>query len=378
MSEKRLESGRGPPIVVAIPVRNEAEHIRACLAALAVQNYQADFEVVLLLNNCADATAQIVDAARRDLPFTMHIKSCTLPAAFASAGHARRLAMEAAATRAGIGGVLMTTDADSRVAHDWIASNLAALAGGADAVAGQAVIDPADAAALPHSLLAEEERVGMLATKLDEIASLLDPDPADPWPRHVQHSGASIAVMAETFHLAGGMPAVSLGEDRAFFAALRKVDARIRHCPETWVTVSGRIHGRAAGGMADTIRRRLSRPDDWLDDCLEPTFDAAIRVAARASARETWRAGGKPVGRLDGILGVAPSVVRGCLRAPRFGIAWQQLEKLSFRLQRRPIRAANLAEEIRTADLLLEQLRSLPVAMRINSVLDAMTTSNAA
>ncbi|WP_457836115.1 hypothetical protein, partial [Staphylococcus aureus] len=68
----------------------------------------------------------------------------------------------------------------------------------------------------------------------------------------------------------GGLEPTPLGEDRAFADRLRRADCRIRHAPEVWVTVSGRIEGRAVGGMADTIRRRLSRPDTLLDDRLEP------------------------------------------------------------------------------------------------------------
>ena len=45
--------------VVAIPVRDEAERIGGCLAALARQSVPAD-HIVLLLNNCTDRTADLV------------------------------------------------------------------------------------------------------------------------------------------------------------------------------------------------------------------------------------------------------------------------------------------------------------------------------
>jgi hypothetical protein len=44
------------------------------------------------------------------------------------------------------------------------------------------------------------------------------------------------------------MPATPFGEDRAFFDALRRIDARIRHAPGARVVVSARIVGRAPGG----------------------------------------------------------------------------------------------------------------------------------
>ena len=77
------------------------------------------------------------------------------------------------------------------------------------------------------------------------------------------------------------MPPIPLGEDRAFFAALRRIDARIRHAPEVRVTVSARTNGRATGGMADTIRRRLEKPDEMLDENLEPAVNATRRAELR-------------------------------------------------------------------------------------------------
>ena len=124
------------------------------------------------------------------------------------------------------------------------------------------------------------------STRSQACTSLM---PADPWPRHQEESGASIAVCAGAYRRAGGMPPAPLAEDRAFFAALRRIDARIRHAPEVSVVVSGRILGRAAGGMADTIRRRLMTPDSWLDPRLEPAADRMRRLALRAARRDAWR-----------------------------------------------------------------------------------------
>jgi len=259
---------------------------------------------------------------------------------------------------AGPRGVLMTTDADSRVAPDWVACNLAAIAAGADAVAGRAEMDLADAARLPRTLIEDEERVQRLATMLDEIANRLDPDKADPWPRHVQHSGASIAVTADMFRQAGGIPDVPVGEDRAFFRALERVDARIRHCPSTWVTVSGRLDGRASGGMAETMRRRIGRPDAWLDDCLEPAADTARRVLLRRMARAHWIRRSEAVADLATSLGLGEPLVRETLLAPTFGAAWQTLEDHSPVLQRRLIPADDLDAEIRNAGDVLYALRA--------------------
>lgn len=348
--------------VVAIPVCNEAETIRHCLGALSDQSFRDPFEVLLLLNNCTDGTEPIVRAMEPSLPFRLHVAEFRLPPAQANAGSARRLAMDMAANFTQ--GVLLTTDADSYVGKNWVAANLQAIASGADAVAGRAEIDPIDAARLPVKMLEDEARAQLLVTLLDRIDWLLDPDPADPWPRHVQHSGASIAVTAECYRRVGGLPDVALGEDRAFFRRLRRIDARIRHAPEVVVTVSGRLVGRAKDGMADTMRRRITEADPWLDDYTEAAADRANRAAARSGARSLWadRADGPRLMQLAASLEISVGTARASLRAETFGAAWADLEQRSRRLRHERVPALRLESELQAALQILDQITPAPPA----------------
>lgn len=263
--------------VIAVPVKDEAERIGACLAALLGQReVQAD-AIVLVVNNTRDATAAIA----RGFGGPVEVIEVEFPPERASAGSARRMAMERAAALAGEGGALLTTDADGRVPPDWVAANLFHLRRGVDAVAGRAVLEPGDAAAIPERLHADDALECAYAAALDEIAAVMMPQVWDPWPRHTEHSGASIAVTLAAYRLVGGMPAAPISEDRRFFAALLAAGARVRHAPEIKVVVSGRTVGRAEGGMADTIRRRLQRADPYLDDALEPALDLWRRLQGK-------------------------------------------------------------------------------------------------
>jgi hypothetical protein len=343
-------------IVAAIPARDEAGELGACLQALAAQQGAALDAVVICLNNCRDGSADLVRALAPDLPYAVHALEVALPAARACAGVARRMAMDYAAGLAGAGGILLTTDADGRVAPDWLAGNLAALRAGADAVAGRAEIEPEGARLIPAHLHAADARECAYASLLDEIHALLDPDPADPWPRHDEHSGASIAVTVAAYHLAGGMPPVALGEDRAFFTALRRVDARIRHAPEVRVTVSARTVGRAAGGMAETMRRRMTAMDEFLDDRLEPAADAMRRARLRARLRQAWDTPRAPVDRLAIRLGLPADEVAALLTEPHFGAAWAVVEARSPRLRRHRVPVADLPRQTARAAALRDRL----------------------
>ena len=332
------------PLVAAIPVRDEEDRIGACLAALAGQRDGRLDHLVLLLNNTTDATAARIEALRPTLPFSLTVALRHYPAAAAHAGTARAEAMEIAAALAGPEGILLTSDADGCARPDWIAANRAALARGAEAVCGRAEIDPVEAALIPAALHADDVAEVAFATLLDEIHALADPDPHDPWPRHTEHSGASIAVTVRAWRRAGGVPPLRSGEDRGFLQALRRVDAAIRHAPEAVVTVSGRIVGRAAGGMAETMARRIRQQDPELDDSLEPAADCLRRAVLRARLRVLH--GHQPTREaLDAYAseaGLPTETLLSFLDRPWFGDVWARVEAESPRLTRHRVARAEL------------------------------------
>ncbi len=347
-------------VAVAIPVKDEAERIGACLGAIAAQADAPVPLVVLLINNSIDGTANIARAFAARFGLPIDITEISLPPERANAGTARSLAMARAAELVGSDGVLLTTDADSRAPSEWLAANLRGLAAGADAVAGRAVIDPIEARLIPSSLHEADARECAYALVIDEIASLLDPDPLDPWPRHDEASGASLAVRVATYRAVGGMPEAPLGEDRMFVRALYDHDMHVRHDPAVWVTVSGRTEGRAKGGMAETMRRRMSAPDLLVDDRLE-TAEAAVR---RARLRHTARfvhAGLIPPALLAADLDIACDLIADTLSGP-FGLGWARLETMTPMLRRYRMPVADLPIQtkaaIRIRDMLLRPSRS--------------------
>lgn len=352
-----LLAGPNLPVAVAIPAHNEADWIARCLEAVDQRLDGVGHRVVLLVNNSTDATAAVARGLQPSLSYVLDVVEHHFPSKQQSAGQARRLAMELAAGKLPPDGVLLGTDADGQVAPDWLAANLAHIRQGADAVAGRAVLDPADAAAIPAILHEDDARECAYGALLDEIDHLLDPDPADPWPRHTEHSGASICVTLGAFRRAGGVPPIAVGEDRAFFAALRRAGARIRHAPDVCVTVSGRIDGRAVGGMADTIRRRLVTPDVFLDDALEPTANRVRRARLRAEVRRLFGEQGDAPSWLSRELGCDAASLDAALRQDTFGLAWEVIEGMADGLAPVRVPVTDLADETRKARRVVASLR---------------------
>ena len=231
------------------------------------------------------------------------------------------MAMDAAADLVGSQGALLTTDADGRVPKHWVARNLAWLGAGMDAVCGMAAIDPLDEAAIPAHLIADDLAETRYTELLDEIDSMLDPRPADPWPRHTHRAGASIAVTAAVYRAVGGIPPVGQGEDRALIEAWSAGIARSAMIRSLQVIVSGRMVGRAEGGMAATIARRILVQDRWADDRLEAPAAAIRRSRLRAESRWVWR-GHRDCRALATSLGLPQEVVLRLMRSPWFGTAW--------------------------------------------------------
>ena len=105
---------------MAIPVKNEAERIRACLLALILQRDVPADMTVLVVNNTTDDTAAVIRRTSETWSFPAEIIEHEFAPECASAGAARRMAMERAATLAGPSGFVLTTDADGRVPPDWV------------------------------------------------------------------------------------------------------------------------------------------------------------------------------------------------------------------------------------------------------------------
>ncbi len=354
-------------IVVAIPVKDEAALIGDCLRALALQQGSEKADILLLVNNSTDGTADIARALRPTLPCGLHILEHNFAPAQANAGNARRLAMSKAAMITDPGGFVLTTDADGCVAPDWLSLNVQAFRAGADVVCGRAVIDPVDALRIPGHLHEDDELEVQYATQLDRIACAVDPSHSDPWPRHTEELGASIAVRRDSFLAAGGVPAVRSGEDRALVDALRRIDARIRHEPDITVSVSGRTNGRAAGGMADTIRRRIQCQDATLDSALEPAANRIARVIARRLMRAAWSTTedrGRHLDHLVRLLELPYVQLEGWLALPYFGAAWALAEAASPNLRHELVPRSNVERESSEAraflaSLAAEDLRTL-------------------
>lgn len=355
-----------PVGVIAIPVKDEEERIGACLRALtrAIARARGRLDVsavVLLFNNCTDASAAIAMNLAHDLPCDLVLRAVTLPPERANAGVARRLAADLAAAalaERGMGGFVFVTDADSEVAEDWLCAQWRALRGGADVVAGRVDYDPRDMRLWPAHLRLRERREEQYRRMLTRLGHVIDPDPHDVWPRHDHASGASLGFSLAAYRKIGGVPEIPVGEDRAFVAQAKRVGCRVRHDGAVAVKTSGRMKGRAPGGAAETIHFRALEAHAMCDDRLEPARDAirrfvwrrdwrALHAQARthAGALATWSR------RLD----VAGDDLRAAAHAPTFQASWQRLEELSPALTRAPVPFASLDEEIARARLALDQ-----------------------
>ena len=251
------------------------------------------------------------------------------------------------------GGVVLSTDADSRVAPDWLSANISELQAGADAVAGQVEYDPEEIASLPPALRARIELEQSYADLLARMEAALDPLSGEAWPRHRMASGASIAVHLPAYRRAGGLPRIPVGEDRAMVAALRAVDARIRHSRAVRVLTSCRMEGRASGGAADTLRLWADQPSLPCDSLLEAASSAAFRWRMRAALRRLYLDGHGPRSTHWATRLLLPPHFMQELDGMPFGTLWQMAESASPLLRLRPISPAELPTEIISAHRIL-------------------------
>lgn len=348
-----------PDTVIAIPVCNENERITACIDALA--RTLADLPrtgVVLMVNNATDQSAQTAFRAMTTLGMTGIVVDATFAPTIATAGWARRLALEIAAGWAHPDAVLMTTDADSRVAPDWAQANMHLLSEGAHLVCGRIAADAAEAALLPTSIVPSDELESIYTALSIELDARLDPRPHDPWPHHGLASGASLAIRARDYRAIGGMPPLPCSEDRAFAALVERHDLCVRHSDAPLVTVSCRLDGRAAGGMADAITARIANPDSFADQSLLPAAITARRATLRNALRSAWNA----KGNVRQLLCEADLFTTGGKRSSSeatFGAFWASVETTTRTLTAPRMRPSDLARELPALRQLVAQARAV-------------------
>ncbi|KQM91720.1 MULTISPECIES: glycosyltransferase [Sphingomonas] len=267
---------------VCVPARDEADRLPILLDALARQDFDGPIRVSILINNTVDDSVAAVARAQAAWGERLHLAvAChDLPPERAHAGTARRLAMEAGLARIDPDrGVLISTDADTRPPSDWISAMLRAIDAGLDIVGGRIVVD--DAEPLAADMDAMQVKLDRYWACVRAIEDDIDPCRWDPAPRHGDHTGASLAILAPLYRAAGGVPAIPAGEDRALVEAAVAAGGRLGHPMSVWTRVSARTIGRATGGMADHMQAlsvRVARG--------EPTF---LPSFDQWRARAAWR-----------------------------------------------------------------------------------------
>ncbi len=242
---------------VVIPARNEEDRIAACLEALADMTLDprlSALHIVVLANNCTDGTAAVANAFAKRSGTPISVERVTLEAERAHAGWARRCAFEAGLARLSADAdILLSTDADTLVAKDWLAKTMDHFDEGYDAVAGWARLHPRELRDLEP-----QHRMRLAAIRRYEAAIgdlLAARSTEEPWPRHFYEGGASMAVTVGAYRAVGGAPTPRVGEDKAMFEALRAGGRRVRHPKDVHVFTACRLQGRAPEGAAETLAR---------------------------------------------------------------------------------------------------------------------------
>jgi hypothetical protein len=286
---------------VVVPARDESARIEKCLSALVRQVDpdgkpidSAKYEVIVLANNCHDETATRARAFGRRHPRpVLHVVEVNFPPERSYVGCARKLLMDEACRRLFLlgrpDGLIISTDADSFVDPGWIAGIMREVDAGADAVGGRIVADRDERLLLQPAAELTYLRQVAYDFLIAELEDLIDHDPFDPFPRHFNHLGASLAVTAGLYAQVGGLPNVLEDEDKALYQAILRSGARFRHSLDVRVTTSARLDGRVEHGFSAGLRHFGSLAQQSRPLLVESVSASEVRFQARRALRELRR-----------------------------------------------------------------------------------------
>lgn len=268
--------------VVVIPARDEEELIGRCLEGLAAQTVSRDrFETIVVADGCKDATEETA----RTIATRLGLQLTVLIGPGEGSGPARRIGMDAAADRLeelGVeDGLIVTTDADSIPAEDWLRRQLAHFERGASVIAGLVELAEEEMVRLPPAVVERRE--------LDAQRRMALVTADEPAAEHHHFAGASLGISVRVYRRVGGIePAVAL-EDEALARRLREHGVPVLHAADVIVRTSARSDGRAQRGLSVDLavsvwrERNRHRAGDYdLDRLRETKGGASVSVVIPA------------------------------------------------------------------------------------------------
>ncbi|TCD07591.1 glycosyltransferase [Pedobacter frigidisoli] len=282
---------------VIIPAKDEADFITTTLDALRMQvdKYENDipdntYEVLVLTNNCSDDTFEICQCYQAKYPhFRLFIQNVVLAPSIAHIGTVRRLLMDAAYKRlsfiAGYRGIIVSTDADSEVDSQWIYHIISEMDKGVDVVGGRILPRATPILSRIHHL--RDVAYRFLRTRLE---AELDPCQSNPWPRHFQCYGPSLAVTCDIYDRAGRLPAIPYLEDEEFRKALKRIDAKIRHAPNVRIYTSSRLVGRVDFGFSVQLQQWTNMSLNKEQQMVESLQSVYLQLGLKHDLRKLWLA----------------------------------------------------------------------------------------
>lgn len=213
-------------IGIVIPAHNEQHGLEPCLDALleaaAHPELDAPVRILVVLDSCTDGSASVVA--------TYPVESLALQAR--NVGQARAAGVAWQLERGA--SWLACSDADSRVAADWLVRQRELQA---DMVCG--TVEVAEWGEL-------DDRV-----QSRYLSVYQDRDGH----RHIH--GANLSFSAAAYHRAGGFQNIVVDEDVQLVAAFERIGARIAWSALPRVYTSARLDCRARGGFSDYLRSLL-------------------------------------------------------------------------------------------------------------------------
>lgn len=222
-------------ILVAVPARNEAGTIAACIESidLAARCVRNDVTVVVAADSCTDATASI---ARTVDVSSCHL--CVIEGTWGRAGATRSAAVDQGLAQLGVCAPtawIANTDADCVVPQSWLRLQTT-MAWSVDAIGGIVRLDP-------------DTTEPRLLDAFD-ASYQLDGD------RHSHVHGANIGVSARAYRSVGGWCETTVvGEDHLLWNALLADGHRVTQATALSVSTSARVNSRVVGGFATNLEQ---------------------------------------------------------------------------------------------------------------------------